>query len=82
MPIDPSKALGADLGEGSYEWNKDQVILYHLGVGAGDPPTDPGELEYTYEKSLKVLPSFGVIPESIAGEMQATMEALKARRDS
>ncbi len=25
-------------------------------------PTDPGELEYTYEKNLKVLPSFGVIP--------------------
>ena len=38
------------------------MILYHLGVGAGDPATDPGELEYTYEKNLKVLPSFGVIP--------------------
>jgi acyl dehydratase len=62
MPIDPSKALGAELGEGTYEWNKDEVILYHLGVGAGVPPTDPGELEYTYEKNLKVLPSYGVIP--------------------
>jgi len=62
MPIDPSKALGAELGAGSYEWSKDQIILYHLGVGAGDPPTDPGELEYTYEKNLKVLPSYGVIP--------------------
>jgi len=62
MPIDPSKALGATTGEGSYEWTKDQVILYHLGVGAGVPATDPGELEYTYEKNLKVLPSFGVIP--------------------
>jgi acyl dehydratase len=62
MPIDPSKALGAELGAGSYEWSKDQIILYHLGVGAGDPPTHPGELEYTYEKNLKVLPSYGVIP--------------------
>jgi acyl dehydratase len=62
MPIDPSKALGAELGAGSYEWTKDQVILYHLGVGAGVPATDPGELEYTYEKNLKVLPSYGVIP--------------------
>jgi len=62
MPIDPSKALGAELGGGTSEWNQDQVILYHLGVGAGVPPTDPGELEYTYEKNLKVLPSFGVIP--------------------
>ncbi len=61
MPIDPKKVLGAQLGEGSYTWTKDQVILYHLGIGAGDPATDPGELEYTYEKNLKVLPSFGVI---------------------
>ena len=62
MPIDPSKALGAEMGEGSYTYTKDQVILYHLGLGAGVPATDPGELEYTYEKNLKVLPSFGVIP--------------------
>jgi len=62
MPIDPKQALGAKLGEGRYTYTKDQVILYHLGIGAGNPPTDPNELEYTYEKSLKVLPSFGVIP--------------------
>ncbi len=62
MPIDPRKALGAQLGGGSYSWTRDQVILYHLGVGAGDPATDPNELEYCFEKNLKVLPSFGVIP--------------------
>ncbi len=62
MPIDPSKALGADIGEGTGSWTQDDVILYHLGVGAGNPPTDPNELEYTYEKNLKVLPSFAVIP--------------------
>src|SRR2546426_407027 len=38
------------------------VLLYHLGLGAGVPATDPKELEYTYEKNLKVLPSFAVIP--------------------
>jgi acyl dehydratase len=62
MPIDPSKALGADLGSGETSWSQDDIILYHLGVGAGTPPTDPGELEYTYEKNLKVLPSYAVIP--------------------
>ncbi len=62
MPVDPSKALGASLGEGQVSYTKDDVILYHLGLGAGNPPTDPNELEYTYEKNLKVLPSFGVIP--------------------
>ncbi|HZO09352.1 MAG TPA: MaoC/PaaZ C-terminal domain-containing protein [Myxococcota bacterium] len=62
MPIDPKQALGAELGEGRTSYTKDQVILYHLGVGAGNPPTDKNELEYCYEKNLKVLPSFGVIP--------------------
>ena len=62
MAIDPDKALGAKTAEATYTWNQDQVILYHLGVGAGVPATDPGELEYTYEKNLKVLPSYGVIP--------------------
>ena len=62
MPIDPSKALGASISGGSARWDKDKVILYHLGVGAGVPQTDPNELAYTYEQNLKVLPSFGVIP--------------------
>jgi acyl dehydratase len=62
MPIDPSKALGAELGESQTSYTKDQVILYHLGLGAGNPATDANELEYCYEKNLKVLPSFGVIP--------------------
>ncbi len=62
MPIDPKKALGATLPESTGSWSKDNVILYHLGIGAGARATDPKELEYTYEKNLKVLPSFGVIP--------------------
>ena len=62
MPIDPEKALGAELAGGTSTWDRDKVILYHLAVGAGVPPTDPKELEYTYEKNLKVLPSFAVIP--------------------
>jgi acyl dehydratase len=62
MPIDPSKARGARLPDGETFYTRDQVILYHLGIGAGNPATDPGELEYTYEKNLKVLPSFAVIP--------------------
>ena len=62
MPIDPSKALGAELPAADGSWSQDDVILYHLGVGAGVPATDPSELEYTYEKNLKVLPSFGVVP--------------------
>lgn len=62
MPIEPEKALKHKFPGSKCSYHQDQVILYHLGIGAGVPPTDPGELEYTYEKNLKVLPSFGVIP--------------------
>jgi acyl dehydratase len=61
MPIDRDKAMAATFPEGEGGWRADDVILYHLGIGAGVPPTDPGELEYTYEKSLKVLPTFAVV---------------------
>lgn len=62
MPIDPSKALAHKFAPTKSGYHQDQVILYHLGIGAGVPQTDPNELAYTYEKNLKVLPSFGVIP--------------------
>lgn len=62
MAIDPSKALGATIEGGAFNWDRDRIILYHLGLGAGVPATDTSELAYTYEKNLKVLPSFGVIP--------------------
>jgi acyl dehydratase len=62
MPIDRQQALGAELAGVATPWSESQVMLYHLGIGAGDPCTDPGELAYTYENGLKVLPSFAVIP--------------------
>ena len=64
MPIDRVKALGADLGATKGSYRPDDVILYHLGVGAGFRATDPGELTYTFEKNLKVLPSFAVVAAS------------------
>jgi len=62
MPIDLDKALGAELPSTHSAYDADRVILYHLGVGAGVPPTDARELTYTYEKNLVVLPSFAVVP--------------------
>jgi len=62
MTIDLEKVLGFEFPESTYTYAQDDVILYHLGIGAGVPQTDPGELEYTYEKNLKVLPSFATIP--------------------
>jgi acyl dehydratase len=62
MPIDVAKVGGAELTKTTYRWDEDRVILYHLGVGAGNPPTDPAELAYVYEANLKVLPTFATIP--------------------
>ncbi len=67
MPIDPKQAVGAVIQGGERQWGRDQIILYHLGLGAGVPATDANELAYTYEKNLKVLPSFAVIPGSGLG---------------
>jgi acyl dehydratase len=63
MPIDPAVALGATVEPFNTSWDADDVILYHLGVGAGlNKATDPAELAYTYEQKLVVLPTFAVVP--------------------
>jgi acyl dehydratase len=63
MPIDLDAALGATIEPYPSSWDADDVILYHLGIGAGlGGATDPAELAYTYEQRLVVLPSFGVVP--------------------
>jgi len=49
-------AVGKTLGPALCEYNEDDVILYALGVGA-----QPGELDFLYEKNLKVLPTFAVV---------------------
>ncbi|OPH13618.1 3-alpha,7-alpha,12-alpha-trihydroxy-5-beta-cholest-24-enoyl-CoA hydratase, partial [Azospirillum brasilense] len=42
-------------------WDRKDVQLYHLGIGAGVPATDPDELRYTLESRLHVLPSFATV---------------------
>ena len=55
MPIDPSVAIGAELGSVEFSWSESDVLLYHLAIGATD-------LSYTLEgPALQVLPSFGVV---------------------
>lgn len=62
MPIDVARVVGAELPTETYSWTDEDVILYNLGVGAGNPPTDELELRYTYEGDLQAVPSFGTIP--------------------
>lgn len=61
MPINPDLAVGAELPEVEFAWSASDVLLYHLGLGAGGKPTDPAELRYVYEGDLQVLPTFGVV---------------------
>jgi acyl dehydratase len=61
VPIDPSIAIGAVLPEREFSWTSSDVLLYHLAIGAGVPPTDPRELRYATEKNLQVLPTFAVV---------------------
>jgi acyl dehydratase len=65
MPIDPDIAIGAELPDRSFSWTSSDVLLYHLGVGAGSRPgdnLDPKALCYTLDNDdLQVLPSFGIV---------------------
>ncbi|MEV5317410.1 MaoC/PaaZ C-terminal domain-containing protein [Streptomyces sp. NPDC052687] len=61
MPIDAAKALAAAPRTGEITWSPKDVLLYHLGIGAGRPATDPAELRYTLESRLHVLPSFATV---------------------
>jgi acyl dehydratase len=50
-------AVGKKLEPMTFEYTDRDVMLYALGVGAG-----VDELGFTFEKELKVLPTFAVVP--------------------
>jgi acyl dehydratase len=60
--IDLERVLAAKLPSVRSSWDADDVILYHLGLGAGSRPADRSELAYVYEPVLQVLPTYAVIP--------------------
>ncbi len=53
-PLGPD-AAGTELPPTSYQYTDRDVMLYAVGVGAT-------ELEFVFERGLKVIPSFAVIP--------------------
>ena len=48
-------SIGKKIGPFSRDYTWNDVVLYAMGVGSGFP-----ELEYCYEKDLKVIPSFSI----------------------
>ncbi|WP_305092978.1 MaoC/PaaZ C-terminal domain-containing protein [Prescottella sp. R16] len=61
MPIDVTAALAAEPTVREAAWTERDVLLYHLGLGAGVDSLDPAELGWVYEKNLKVLPTFAMV---------------------
>ena len=50
MPIDPTVAIGAETANSTFTWTESDVLLYHLGIGAGSRTGDnlsPAALRYT-----------------------------------
>ncbi|MFE5735548.1 MaoC/PaaZ C-terminal domain-containing protein [Streptomyces sp. NPDC056528] len=74
MPIDAAKAVAAEPRRTEIAWDHKDVQLYHLGLGAGTPATDPAELRYTLESRLHVLPSFA----TVAGGGMGIVDGLSA----
>ncbi|MBW2369477.1 MAG: MaoC family dehydratase N-terminal domain-containing protein [Deltaproteobacteria bacterium] len=57
MALNPA-VIGKKSESEPFTYDKDSVILYALGIGAGVE----NELDFLYEKDLKVFPTFAVIP--------------------
>lgn len=74
MPIDLDAALNAEPFVRELSWTGDDVLLYHLSLGAGAYRTDPSELRWTYERDLQVLPTFALV----AGERSHGIQAGRA----
>ena len=69
--IDVAAALSADPSVRELSWTADDVLLYHLSLGAGAYRRDPAELQWIYERDLRVLPTFAVVAGARTGGVPA-----------
>ena len=63
--IDVDTALGYEFPPQKSEYTEKDLALYALGVGVGQNPSDPTDLQYVYENAsdgFKALPTFAVVP--------------------
>jgi acyl dehydratase len=61
MPIDYDRLLALDIPEVDHAYAEKDAILYALGLGLGQDPTNEDELAFVYEKNLKALPTFALV---------------------
>lgn len=55
--IDARRVRNWDFGDVVQTYDIRDCMLYALGLGFGDPPNDPQELRFVFEKALVAVPS-------------------------
>jgi len=61
MAIVYDKLLALKIPDVEHTYGTKDCLLYALGVGLGYDPVDEGQLDFVYEKNLKVLPTMAVV---------------------
>src|SRR5262245_52782207 len=61
MAINYEKLLALKIPDVEHTYGIKDCLLYALGVGLGYDPVDEGQLDFVYEKNLKVLPTMAVV---------------------
>src|SRR3954451_16130294 len=61
MPVDYDRLLALKIPDVEHAYTDKDAILYALGLGLGQDPTNEDELAFVYEKNLKALPTFALV---------------------
>lgn len=61
MPLDHQRIKNWKFEDIRHPYGEKDVILYALGIGLGQDPTDPLQLQYVYEDGLRVFPSMAAV---------------------
>ena len=61
MAIDYDKLMAWKFDDVEQTYSARDTMLYALGIGYGADPMDEGQLQYVYEKDLKVAPTMAVV---------------------
>jgi len=72
VPINPD-AVGSTGDPVETSWSAKDALLYAVGVGAGQDPTNPADLPFVTENSMeitqRVLPTFAVVLPDVSGAL-------------
>lgn len=61
MAIVYDKLMALKIPDAEHTYAVKDTMLYALGVGVGQDPTDRAQLDFVYEKNLKALPTFACL---------------------